>query len=327
MTRSPFAPALLRLLLLCVSLCGASLARAQPVPQTLALATVPHAAPVLIADAEGYFAAEGLPLKVIDCINGRRCLKHLTDGQAQYATVADAPIALSGSSPKDFAVVATVGTSARGNKMMAHVDSGIRTPADLKGKRLGLVQGTTSQYVVDVFLRFYGIEPTDVTLVPLDAADPVGPLLRREVDVASLYQPHGQRALQALGKSAVVLPNPKIFTITLNLVSVPTASDDDVKRLLRAVQRAQRLIASDPAKARAIVAARLKQDPKLLDAVWPDFDFALGLHQSLITTLEAQARWAQREGQVPQGELPDFLDLIRPEPLRAVDRRAVTLVK
>ncbi len=312
---------------LLLGLCCSPMAHAQPAPQTLALAMLPHAAPVLIADAQGFFAAEGLPLKVIDCVNGRRCLKHLTDGQAQYATVADTPIALLGFTAKDFAVVATTTTSARENKLMAHSESGIRTPADLTGKRLGFIKGTTSQYFADVFLRFYGIEPKDVTLVALDAADPVGPLQRREVDAASLYQPHGQRALQALGSSVLTLPSPKVFTVTFNIVSVPTASDDDIQRLLRAVLRAQRLIASEPAKARVIVATRLKQDPQLLDAIWPDFDFALGLHQPLINTLEAQARWAQREGQVPQASMPDFLDLIRPEPLRALDRRAVTLVK
>jgi ABC-type nitrate/sulfonate/bicarbonate transport system substrate-binding protein len=314
-------------LCLSVSFLAWPLAQAQPAQQTLALAMLPHAAPVLIADVEGYFAAEGLNLKVIDCVNGRRCLKHLTDGQAQYATVADTPIALLGFSAKDFAVVATTTTSARENKLMVHGESGIRSPANLVGKRLGIVKGTTSQYFADVFLRFYGIDPRDVTLVALDPTDPVGPLQRRDVDAASLYQPHGQRAKEALGPLALILPSPKVFTVTFNLVSVPGASDEEIKRLLRAVQRAQRLIASEPAKARAIVAARLKQDPKVVDAIWADFDFALGLHQPLINTLEAQARWAQREGQVLPAALPDFLDLMRPEPLRSLDRRAVTLVK
>ena len=41
---------------------------------TVALSNLPYYAPVWIADAEGYFAAEGLDLRLLHCVNGRRCL-------------------------------------------------------------------------------------------------------------------------------------------------------------------------------------------------------------------------------------------------------------
>ena len=53
----------------------------------------------------------------------------------------------------------------------------------------------------------------------------------------------------------------------------------------------------------------------------------LAEHDARFTTLEAQARWSQRDSQGVAATPPDFLDMIRPEPLRALDRRAVTLVK
>ena len=309
----------------------AATAMAAPKSLTLAVADVPHAAPILIADAKGYFAAEGLSLKVVHCAVGRICLQKLLDGNAQFATVADVPIALAGLTRKDFAVVATTTISGRENRMVVRQDRGIRSAADLKGKRIGTVIGTSGHYFTESALIYSGVSVSDVTIVPLDPSDVVGPLQRGEIDAAGLFEPHGRDVLRRLGVQVRALPIPEILSTTFNLVSVSAAAgarDEDILKLLRAIQRANELIRDNPETAHRIVAAALKRDPESLAESWDDFDFRLQLGQPLVTTLEAQARWAMRDK--PAGArtaLPDFLDLIRPEPLRSLDTRAVRLVK
>ena len=317
-------------LLACLPWLAGAVAAAADAPLTLAVADLPQFSPVLIADIEGYYASEGLTLKVLHCVNGRRCLKHLTDGEAQFAVVGDTPLVMASFGRTPFSVVATIGTTSRDTAMLARTDRGVRTAADLKGKRIGVMRGTTANYFSDALLLFHNISPSDVTTISLSAADPLGPLQRGEVDAAALYQPFRARALQAMGSQVIELASPKLFTITFNLVAAPAAAggrDEDAVKLLRALQRANRLIAADPARARAILAARLKLEPKLLEAIWGEYDFGLSLGQPLITTLEAQARWAVREGMMPASAMPDYLDFMRPGPLQAVDRRSVTLVK
>ena len=306
------------------------LANAVAAPLTLAVADLPPFSSALIADAEGYYAAEGLTLKVLHCVNGRRCLKHLTDGEAQFAIVGDTPLVMASFGRAAFSIIATVATTSRETAMVVRTDRGISVPADLKGKRIGVLRGTTANYFSDTFLLFHNISPSEVTTVSLAPGDPIGPLLRNEIDAAALYQPYRAKALQTMGTQAAELAAPKLFTITFNLVAAPAAAggrDEEAVKLLRALQRANRLIAADPARARAIVAARLKIDPKLLQAIWGEYDFGLSLGQPLITTLEAQARWAVREGIMPASAMPDYLEFMRPGPLLTVDRRAVTLVK
>ena len=86
-----------------------------------------------------------------------------------------------------------------------------------------------------------------------------------------------------------------------------------------------------------LIAAALGLAPGALAHEWADLRFGLSLPQSLLPTLERQAAWAARRAAPtpqpgPPSEQgaatapPDFLDLIAPEALEAVDPAAVTYI-
>jgi len=292
---------------------------------TLALSDLPYYAPVKIAVDEGYFAAEGLDLRILHCVNGRRCLQHLTDGEAQLATVADVPIVFAAHAGLAFDIIATFSASSRNHRLVVRADRGIRSAADLKGKRIGFPRGTSTHYFVDSFLIYHGIPGNQVTRVALDVATVTAALVRGEVDAAGFYLPDGPRALALLGEHGGLLPNPRVYTATNNLVSHPGVSDADLAKLLRALRRAVGFIKTEPERARVRVAAWLKMDPGELQSMWGELEFRLVLDQSIITTLETEGRWALRQNLVPAGPLPNYLARVRVGPLRAVDARAVSI--
>ncbi len=294
-------------------------------PLRIAVAQLPYFSPALVAGWQGYFAAEGLEVEIVPCVNGRRCLKHLTDNEVDVATVADTPIVTAVHDGLPFHILATMTTS-RDNSFIVRADRGIASPADLRGKRIGFVRGTTGHYFTDTFLIFHGIGLDQVTLVELDAARAPQQVAAGEVDAAGLYQPHGPAALRLLGDKGLVLPAPRLYTATMNLVAKPGLSDADAAKLLRALQRATTYIRADPPRAQALVASQLKMDRKLVNETLELLSFRLSLGQSLLTTLEAESRWMRRTGQVTGDTTPDFLARMRPGPLRSVDPTAVTLV-
>ena len=303
--------------------CWAAPTVAQPL--RIAVAQLPYFSPALIAGWQGFFAAEGLAVQIVPCVNGRRCLKHLTDKEVDVATVADTPIVAAVHEGLPFQILATITTS-RDNSFVARADRGIASPADLRGKRIGYVRGTTGHYFTDTFLTFHGIGLNQVTLVELDAARAPQQLAAGEVDAAGLYQPHGPAAMRLLGDKGLVFAAPRLYTATMNLVAKPGLSDPDAVKLLRALQRATAFIRTDPPRAQALVASQLKLDSKVVSETWELLSFRLSLGQSLLTTMEAQSRWMRRTGQVKGDLSPDFLARLRPGPLRALDPTAVTLV-
>jgi ABC-type nitrate/sulfonate/bicarbonate transport system substrate-binding protein len=297
-------------------------------PLTLAIGDLPQFTLLLVAEQQGYFEKEGLDLRITHCVNGRACLKLLTDGKVQVAAAVETPIVLALHGGARFDIVATVATSTKGDRFVVRRDRGIRSAADLVGRRIGFVKDTGGHFFTSAFLYFHGIDPAAVTLVPLDPADPSGALVRGEVDAAGFYQPHAYIALKALGDKAQLLPSAGLHTATVNLVArrgEDTVSDADLLRLLRALRRAQQHVEAQPMAAKRSLARALKLEGAVFDAVFDDFDYRLALDQSLLGSLEAQSRWAMREGLVRKGPLPDFLEHVRSGPLKALEPRAVTM--
>jgi len=302
-------------------------AGAAAAPLVVAIGETSLFAPLQLAAQEGYFAAEGLDVRVIPCVNGRRCLKHLTDGEAQVATVADTPIVFALHAGQRFDIVASFGTTAQDTMLVARADRGIRAPADLAGKRVGVVRGTSAHYFINVFLLVSGVPRDSVNIVFIDPNAGIEPLLRGDIDAAAFYRPYGPQVVQQLGARGVVLKSLQPYALMVNLVARPGLSQDSLLRLLRAARRGIDLLNTQPARAQALLAARWQIDAKAAAGRLDGYDFRLGLSQNLLSTLEAESRWAVREDLVDHGPRPDFLEIMRVEPLRALDPRAVTLIK
>ncbi len=71
----------------------------------------------------------------------------------------------------------------------------------------------------------------------------------------------------------------------------------------------------------------LKLEQAFIAWAWTDYRFNLVLSQSLLTSLESEARWAIRENLISNHQIPNFLDVLEPSVLRKVRPGSVTVVK
>ena len=287
--------------------------------------------PFYVAESQGFFAQEGVAVKTQECIGGQRCIKRLLEGEVPLATASEMPIMFNSFSRADYAVVATFVTSARDVKLVARKSAGITAAADLDGKRIGTVQGTSAHYFLDSYLLFNGIDPKKVNLVSLPPEQIAPALKEGKIDAAAIWEPFANKSMRGLSGNGVVLPSARIYTETFNLIAsraVIAQREADLVKVLRALARAQRFIREQPQQAQAILKARLEEDQAFIDATWSDFDYRMSLDQSLVSTLEGQARWALREGHVPRdSRVPNYLQFVATEPLRKVDAALVNVVK
>ena len=242
----------------------------------------------LIADAKGYFAAEGLSV-TIDSGNGSAgAVTRVASGAYQMGfadinTLVEFNAANPGQSVK--AVMMIYDAAPFG--LYALPASGIEKPADLPGKTLGAPVFDASYKLFPAFAAAVGIDPASVKRVNMDPPLREAMLVRGDVDVISGHYFTSMLDLESKGV------DPKTITVMLykdygldfygNAViasgSFIDENPDAVAAFDRAVAKGMQDLVTDPAGAIEIVLAK---DP-LADAELEKKRLALALDTNILT--------------------------------------------
>jgi ABC-type nitrate/sulfonate/bicarbonate transport system substrate-binding protein len=298
-------------------------------PLRLSVSKTPLSLPVYVADSLGYFAAEGVALDIHEVIGGHRTLQELLAGTADLATSSEAVVMFNSFQQSNYAVIATFVSSDDDVKIITRADTGISNPRQLAGKRVGTVVGAASHYYLDTVLLLHGVDPKTVRLSNLQPEVMAEALKKGVVDAIAIWEPYPFKALKTV-PGAKVLPKSDAYRLTFNLVVHKKhlgIRDEDLVRLLRALDRAEQFIRGQPLKAMAILRERLQLDQSFIDWIWPRYIYRLTLDQSLLMTLEGEARWARQEGYVKGRQSPNYLNFIYTAPLSRVRPSAISIVQ
>lgn len=297
---------------------------------TIAYATIPQSILVHIALQKDYFAAEGLDVTPQPHAFGKVALDAVLAGKADLATVAETPIVLAVTAGKPLYVLTVIQTSNKNEAIIARQAAGISQPSDLKGKKIAVTLGSNSDFFADSFLVAHGIDRQQVNIVDMKPDEMLEAVIEGKVDAAATWSPHLQILVKALGDKGLTFYGETIYTETFCLVAQqefvqthPAA----VKKVLRALVKAETFIKQHPEESRRLVAEFIKIDKALLDEIWDDFDFKVTLDQSLLVTLEDVTRWAKKNSLTTLQDTPNYLDFIYVDGLLAVKPEAVRIIR
>lgn len=106
-----------------------------------------------------------------------------------------------------------------------------------------------------------------------------------------------------------------------------TGHPELIERLLRSLVQAENYVVSHPDEAKAIVRRRLDYDGAYINEIWPDYQFSVSLEQALVVAMEDQARWMTRNGMTDEKTVPEFLDYIYLDGLKAVNPQSVNIIR
>ena len=230
---------------------------------------------------------------------------------------------------QDYVIISTFVYSWTDIKVSANKASDVYIPTDLGGKKIGVPMGTTAQFFVEAFLIKNGISTSDVEIIDVRPSDLPNSINNNEVDAIVIWEPHGYNARQGLGDNAIILPSPDVYQTTFNFVVMKDFAEDNHKALekfIMAIDKATTYVENNKVESQNIVAERLSLDKEIMVSCWDDFVFEVSLDQSLLITLEAEARWAIENGLTDATEVPNYLEYLYLDALNEVKPEAVGII-
>jgi NitT/TauT family transport system substrate-binding protein len=250
---------------------GAPSPAVEPVPLTVGLGYIPSVqfAPFYLADQAGYYAAAGLDVTLQNKIDpdlitlvGQGAIDIGTgDGTSVIPAVSQGiPVVYTATVYGQFPSV-----------LISKADSGITTPADLKGKRIGTPgKYGTSWIMLLAMLESAGLTTDDVTIVEFPDYGQAAALQQGAIDAATGFANNEPIQLRNAGMdvkvltvdSIVPLPGPGLVTGTKTL----DAKHDALAAFTAATLKAMAEITADPQKgldATFAAVPELASDPAL----------------------------------------------------------------
>ena len=297
---------------------------------TIAYATLPQTALAQVAQSRGYYREEGLDATVHLHPYGKRALQEVLEGKADIATAAETPVMFAVMKGEQISIVATIHTSSLGHAVVARKDRGINTFGDLKGKKIAATLGTSADFFLDAILLSNGISRKDVVVVHRKAEEIPDALDHGDIDAASTFTPYVQLTQKKLGDRVITFNNGRIYRHTFNIVATDEfilKHPEKVRKVLRALVKAEEFVRSNPAEAQSIVADFTGIDMPVVRAFWVNAKFTVSLDQSLLLALEDESSWAIKNGLIEARKAHNFLDHVYVECLKTVKPGAVRILR
>jgi sulfonate transport system substrate-binding protein len=138
---------------------------------------------------EQRLAKSGTDVKWVEFSSGPPMLEAMNAGSIDFGQVGDTPPIFAQAGGANILYVAGQPIT-NGQGILVRPDSGIRTLADLKGKRIGLTKGSSAHNVAVSALEKVGLQFTDATAVYLNPPDAAAAFARGSIDAWAIWDPY-----------------------------------------------------------------------------------------------------------------------------------------
>jgi NitT/TauT family transport system substrate-binding protein len=293
---------------------------------TIARTSGPASALLFIADDQGFLKQNGLEVEIRTFPSSADAVNALIAGEIVGAQPSAQIVNSLIGRNVDVKVLAVVSRNPRDMKVVGTSD--ISKPADLKGKKVAVVAGSASEFLMTRYLASGGLTLNDVEVVKADPPEIVAVMERGEAQAFALWEPFPANALKVMGTRGKVLAHSNELGYQGTLFQIMSGKflreqPEGAVRLLKAYAQAEQFLKTNPEKSLEIIARAARLEVAAAKPLVEAGDFRLVADQGMLDELKLLGQWMYEIGQLK--EIPDYRKIIDTSFLQQADPGRVTL--
>lgn len=209
-------------------------------------------------------------------------------------------------------------------RIVANRAAGINKLQDLKGKKIGTINGSSARVFVDRLLASGGLKESEYTTVSgnvcmkTPCANNTFPsmIASNQIDAFGVWEPAVELGVQALGDNAITFQNGSVYREMYAFYSTTEKLNDPAKRkdivaFVRALNQTLDVYNNKPESVYQFVADTVGMDPKVVVDVWEDHKWTGVLPNDLFDLLVDEDKYLARKDnrtRTSKADLRKFLD-------------------
>jgi ABC-type nitrate/sulfonate/bicarbonate transport system substrate-binding protein len=310
----------------CVPAQPAAQPTAGPIRMIIARTSGPASALLFIADDQGFLKANALDVEIRSFPSTADATNALVAGEIVGAQPSAQIVNSLLGRGIDIKIAAVVSRNPRDMKVVGR--SEMSSPADLKGKKVAVVAGSASEFLMTSYLQSGQLSASDVEFLKADAPEIVALMDRGDAQAFALWEPFPANARKIMGDKGKILAYSEDLGYKGTLFQVLSAkflaqNPDTQARLMKAYADAEAYMQANPDKALEIIAKASSLEVSAARPLVENGVYHLVADQDMLTELHKLGQWLKDVGQLK--EIPDYAKAIDTSGLQKVDPSRVTL--
>lgn len=215
-----------------------------------------------VAEDQKLWEKHGLDATASVFTNGPLQIQALGSGDLDFGYIGPGAMWLPASGQAKVVALNTLGNA---DRVIAQPGTG--SMADLRGKTVGVPQGTSGEMILDLALRRAGMTKNDVKVVPMDASTIVSAFSAKRIDAAGFWYPAIDTirkqvpGLVELAKNSDFRGEMEFPTVFVAGNDVVTGQQDKARRVLAVLREAMLYRSANAERTVELTAELLKKDP------------------------------------------------------------------
>jgi sulfonate transport system substrate-binding protein len=264
--------------------------------------------PIIVAQEKGFFKEEfgdAVTVETPQFTNGPAQNEAVTAGQIDLANMGDLPTIQVWANNVDIKVISYLWDSPKGYSLVAHPNSGVKTLADLKGKKIAIQFGSNYHKLLLKFLASQDLTVDDIQMTNLSKSEAVTSLQEGLIDATALDEPDlSKMKAEGFVEVSTAEGYDRIFTVLYGRSAYLEQNPDIVARYLKVIDRTNKWIAENQEESVQIVADFMGNDD--LDSTrnyYQSRNWIVGVDEGLVDTLNGTIQFSMNEGLITRTDL------------------------